>query len=115
MKLPSVQLVRVPERKIVDYLLSPTHWEGHSKAVFFTRLGFSRDEWKTLADALVRHAVENEVTQSEETPFGTRYVIEGIISTPSGRSISLRSVWFVEAEGTAPRFVTAYPAPGRRK
>jgi hypothetical protein len=44
----------------------------------------------------------------EATPFGTRYVIEGILSTPDGRALLIRTVWFIETGQQIPRFVTAY-------
>ncbi len=109
MKLPNHERAFVPEQKITEYLLSPTHPDGWSKERFFTRFGFTRSNWRVLADALVRHAAKNEVTQTEESPFGKRYVIEGIIEAPDQRTPLIRSVWFVEEQGDTPRFVTAYP------
>ena len=61
MKLPHVEQAIIPERKLTEYLLSPTHRTGRDKAAFFTRFGFNREQWETLADALRRHAVEHEV------------------------------------------------------
>ncbi|MEW5720674.1 MAG: DUF6883 domain-containing protein [Chloroflexota bacterium] len=51
---------------------------------------------RRLADALARHAAESEVAKSEQVRFGMRYVIDGIIHAPDGRTPSIRSVWFVE-------------------
>jgi len=62
-----------------------------------------------LANALRRHAAENEVAKIEQTTFGTRYVVDGPLSTPSGRSVNVRVVWFVEHAEMIPRLVTAYP------
>ena len=79
------------------------------------RFGFSVADWRQLADALVRHAAENEVAESEQVRFGTRYVIDGIICAPEGRTPTIRSVWFVEQGEQTPRFVTAYPLSRRNK
>jgi hypothetical protein len=49
----------------------------------------------------------------EATPFGTRYVIEGIISTPDGRVPLIRAVWFIETGEQIARFVAAYPLQRR--
>ena len=70
MKLPDIQLATVPERKVTHYLLNPTHPTGGSKASFFLRFGFSATEWRRLAEALLAHARENEVVESEQTPHG---------------------------------------------
>ncbi len=68
-----------------------------------------------FADALARHAAENEVAKSEQVRFGTRYVIDGIIHAPDGRTPNVRSVWFIEQGEPIPRFVTAYPLPRRNR
>jgi len=55
------------------------------------------------------HANEHEVAREENSPFGKRYVIEGIMRAADGRTPMLRSVWFIESGADKPRFVTAYP------
>ena len=109
MRLPNVADAQTPRPKIVDYLLSLTHRDGRGKALFFRAFGFAPEDWQTLATALRRHATENDVAKIEATPFGTRYVVEGRLHAPDGRTPSVRSVWFVEQAETIPRLVTAYP------
>lgn len=109
MKLPYVAQASVPKRKITDYLLSATPPEGRGKAAFFYRFGFTPESWTVLAEALMAHAAEHEVAHMEASPFGTRYVVEGTIATPSGRMPRIRAVWFVAGDDVPPRFVTAYP------
>jgi hypothetical protein len=67
------------------------------------------ENWHTLADSLANHAKTNEVAKVESTLFGMRYVIEGLLQTPVGRTPMVRSVWFIDSGETIPRFVTAYP------
>jgi len=55
------------------------------------------------------HAAESELAAVEDSPFGTRYVIEGRISTPDARNPAIRAVWFIEHGEEVPKFVTAYP------
>ena len=109
MTLPGIERAVIPRRKVVDYLLSPTHPEGRGKAAFFRHFGFRPEAWDVLAGALRRHAAEHEVAREEPSPFGTRYVVEGIMETPSGRTPRVRSVWFIDEEDGVPRLVTAYP------
>ena len=109
MKLPNHEGAIVPRAKIVEYLLSSTHREGRGKARFFTRFGFSVDSWETLAEALLHHAADHKVAEVEPSPFGTRYVVDGIMKTPDGRTPNVRSVWFIETGEDLPRFVTAHP------
>jgi hypothetical protein len=57
MKLPRAEEAVVPQNKIENYLLDPGHAIGGSKAGFFLRFGFSREQWSLLADALRQHAL----------------------------------------------------------
>lgn len=111
MILPNGANALVPREKITGYLLSETHRDGRHKAAFFRLFGFAVESWDVLAAALRRHAVENEVAGMEESPFGMRYIIEGPLRAPDGRSPNLRSVWFIGTGETIPRLATAYPLP----
>jgi hypothetical protein len=113
LKLPNYENAVISETKITGYLLSTKHRDGRSKADFFTRLGFSSESWQDLVKALLRHAAENEVAKIEDSPFGTRYVIEGVLLAPDPRGAVVRSVWFIETGEQIPRFVTAYPLQRR--
>lgn len=110
--IPNVERVIIGDRKLADYLLAMGHPFGRAQARVFLALGFRRDEIGRLRDALRRHAAGNPVVASEETEFGTKYVVEGPLTTPDGREVGIRSVWFVERGEEAPRFVTAYPWKG---
>ncbi|MBF0101254.1 MAG: hypothetical protein HQK77_10140 [Desulfobacterales bacterium] len=114
MKLPNYEKAFVPKEKITNYLLSLIHRDGCSKARFFMRFGFSAEQWETLTRALKFHAGYNEITKTEISYFGTRYIIEGAICSPDRRNPSIRSVWFVENGSDIPCFVTAYPVKGKK-
>ena len=111
MKLPNAHLATVPEQKVTLYLLNPTHPVGGSKAAFFLRFGFTVAEWHVLAEVLLRHARENEVAESEQTRYGTRYVVDGPLIAPNGRNLNVRSAWYINPGADVPRFVTAHPLP----
>jgi hypothetical protein len=113
-KLPHHKSALVPREKIADYLLSLTHPQDRHKAAFFSSFGFSTENWEILADSLKRQVADHPVTKVETTPFGTRYVVEGIMKMPDGRTPSIRSVWFVAEGDEIPRFATAYPTKGGR-
>jgi hypothetical protein len=113
MKLPNLQNLIIERSKIVDYLLSDTHEDGRHKAAFFRRFGFLPELWQELADALKRHALDHGLAADEPSPFGHRYLAEGIIHTPDGRTPLVRTIWFVRTNDPATRFVTAYPLKQR--
>ena len=112
MRLPHAALATVPRAKVVDYLLAADHPEGGPKARFFRAHGFDPGAWERLAEALLVHGRTHDA-RPEPSPFGTRYVVEGPLGTPGGRRPYIRTVWFVEREEPAPRFVTAYPVRTR--
>lgn len=109
MKLPNAECAVISFDKVVRYLLNPQHPGGTSKAVFFRTCGFRPIDWGQMAEALKQHAEKHDVVAKESTPFGTRFVIDGPLETPDGRSPLVRCIWFVETGDTAPRLVSAYP------
>jgi hypothetical protein len=111
MKLPNAHLATVPEQKMTRYLLNPAHPAGGSKASFFLRFGFTVAGWRRLAEALLRHARENEVRERESTKHGTRYVVDGPLTAPDGATLNVRSAWYIHPGADGPRFVTAHPLP----
>ena len=113
MKLPNSELSTVPEEKITRYLLNPAHPAGGSKAVFFLHFGFRVEDWRFLAEALLQHVRDNEVVESEETRHGTRYAVDGLLVSPDGAVLNVRSAWYIDPGSVVPRFVTAHPLPKR--
>jgi hypothetical protein len=111
-RLPNPQLAIIDRRKVADYLLARNHPAGRAKAAFFARFGFMAAEWSQLRDALLDHARSAPTVSAAETPFGTKYILEGAIAAPDGRNPRVRAVWFIAIGDTTPRFVTAYPVPG---
>lgn len=110
MKLPNLENAYVPEAKIVKYLLNLEHNQGgKDKAAFFMSFSFTIEAWEVLAQALLAHAAAYEVASTMTLPERIHYVIEGEIISPDGRNPWIRSIWVVETDSIAPRFVSAYP------
>jgi hypothetical protein len=113
MKLPNCHFAIVEQEKTVDYLLNPSHPDNGGKALFFAALGFSRSGW-ALADAFLNLARESEVAISIESSHGIKYIVDGVLITPSGKSPTVRTIWIVDKGGENPRLVTAYPREGQK-
>ena len=62
MTLPGAERAVVEPAKVRDYLLSPEHPVGRGKARFFTGLGFRRERWPELRDALLALGRTGEAT-----------------------------------------------------
>ena len=109
MKLPKAELALVEQQKVTKYLLNREHPDNGGKADFFIDLGFSAEAWETLAQALRLLAVNSPVTRSMESLHGKKYIVEGEIETPIGKTPMVRTVWIVDSGETIARLVTAYP------
>jgi hypothetical protein len=109
MKLPYYENVIISQMKITGVLLSRARPERRNRAKFFTNLGFSSDTWEVLAQALLRHAADHEVTKIEVLSSGIQYVIDGPIFAPNGQTPLVRAIWFIPIDESLPRFITAYP------
>jgi len=110
MKLPHGESAYVPQPKLTEYLLSETHPIGQSKARLLRAAGFNESNVSALEQALLAIARSEDVSETEETGYGVKYVIEGSLQTPGGDPLRMRTVWVIEPEENQPRFVTAYPA-----
>jgi hypothetical protein len=108
-RLPNGGSAIVSEAKIRDYLLSPTHPIGRFKATFFSALGYTIDNWERLQADLRELAESGEAFAGQESPYGQKYEVRGILAGPLGRQADLITVWIVLNGGTYPQFVTAYP------
>jgi hypothetical protein len=99
----------VEKHKILDYLLNTEKSRG--KAAFFMAKGFDASEWEVLAQALKSQAVAGTVSKVVESPYGTRYTVDGEIEIPDKRSPQprIRTVWIKEKSSSEWRLVTAYP------
>ncbi len=109
MKLPNSENAYIPQPKLMEYLLSPTHPEGGPKAVFFNQVGYPRENADELSSILLDIARTNEITTHIANEFGKKYIIEGILPHINGEGIHLRTVWVIDNGEVNPRFVTAYP------
>jgi len=109
MYFPNSDKASVPRPKLAAYLLSDIHPVGRSKARFFHAIGFTQENVQLLEKALLNLVKTNSVTNTVSSEFGTKYVVDGLIQTPVGRTARLRTVWLIEVGQDVPRFVTAYP------
>ena len=109
MKLPNARQARVQPEKITGYLLAENPESGRGKPNFFAAFGFSADNWQALADALMALGSAHEVEKVEETEFGVKYVVEGLLSAPDGRNPRVRTIWQIDWGSDRPRLISAYP------
>ena len=109
MRLPNAHRAVVDPSKVRDYLLSPSHPVGRFKATVLFALGYTSAGWEELRNDLLGVARTGNAAPRQPSSFGQNYEVDAILTAPSGRSAPFRTVWILEAESEAPRFITAFP------
>jgi hypothetical protein len=109
MKLPNAGNAVVDERKVREYLLSPSHPIGRFKARYFEGVGFPPEAWPGFIAVLLQLAAEGEAQMVEEFDYGQKYVVRGHISAPGRPPVAVESVWIIRTGDDTPRLVTVYP------
>ena len=109
MKLPNGEQAIIDERKVREYLLSPSHPVGRFGLKFFAGIGFGPDTWRPFIAALAELDEKGEARSAEEGEFGRKHSASGLLVGPRGRAVSVVSIWIVEPGSDRPRLVTVYP------
>ncbi len=109
MKLPGSKNAVVAGNKLRNYLFNDSHPVGQSKALFFQNAGFEVSDASKLEAELLHLAQTGNTSSVVSTPHGVKYVVDGVIHSPQGEIIQIRSIWIVETGQSYPRLGTAYP------
>ncbi len=107
MKLTDSYRIEIHGSKLTGYLLNPMHPNSWSKAKFFMDAGITSAD--VLQAILIELVNENSVASTFDSPFGTKYIVEGSILLTGGSTLHLRTVWIVLTGEDICKFVTAYP------
>lgn len=112
--LPDCAQAIVPLTKIEDYLLNCAHQQGKTKALFFSKFGYSYATSSQFANALRMLACKSIVVKVEEKPpFGIRITTEGRLRTPDMRDPRVRVGWFLNDMDAIPGLITVIPAKSK--
>lgn len=109
MKLPGAEQAVIGREKIRDYLLSASHPIGRFKAAFFRSLGYSTADWRRLEIDLGRLASAGDATRGQQSAYGTKYEVRGMLGIDPRREAEVVTVWIVLADEVVPRFLTRFP------
>ena len=109
MKLPNKEKAYISPSKLLDYLLSESHPIGKSKSKYLRSFGFNEQNIGLLKQELISIAKSEEVIEVISSLHGIKYIINGVIQTPAGETVKLRTIWITDKGQIRPRFVTAYP------
>ena len=109
MKLPNPGHAVIEPSKLVQYLLNTEHKRGGHKAWVLLDFGYHVDSWQQLQADIRRFHLLAEVEVVRQTLYGTRYEIRAPLQTPSGRTLTVRTVWQIDKGTDFPRLITLFP------
>jgi hypothetical protein len=107
--LPRAHEALVERRKLVDYVLCPTHNDGRHKArVFRALLGIEQQHWEYLREQLLDGLLEATQANIKTTPHGVLGEVLMPIEGLNGSRQIVTTVWEMHDESPRPRLVSAY-------
>jgi predicted transcriptional regulator len=109
MKLPNRERAMIAPDKLVEYLLNVEHERGGTKARLLAEFGYNQDNWRQLDMDIRRFHLDAEVDEMRRTLYGVRYEIRALLETPSGRTLTIRTIWQIDTGTDVPRLITLFP------
>lgn len=109
MLIPNAQQAVIAPEKLRDYLLNAQHRKGASKARILIRCGYASESWQILEADLRSQHLSAEVFRTTQNAYGERFEIRAPLRTPTGRELTVRSIWQIDRGTNVPRLITMYP------
>ena len=105
MKLP--QDSHIALEKLTRYLLIPQ--ARGDKSAYLALAGYTLGNITTLLADLRAQILTQDATAIEKTAYGQLYEIRAQLAGPSGRALSVRTIWMTEYLSGATKFITLIP------
>ena len=107
--LPNHKRAVIPDEKLVEYCLNPTHPVGKHKAIVFrTVLGFDQSNWQFLKEKVLEQLPYREAKVGKQDIYGTRYEVSLPISGPNGNIAVVIVTWIVKAGAECPSLTSMW-------
>ncbi len=105
MKLP--ENVIISQDKLLRYLLLPR--EENDKSLFLAAAGYTLSNWEVLERDLHQLTKIREISDTENSPYGIKYEVRGILQGPNGSTLHVVTIWITLGATAETRFVTLFP------
>lgn len=97
----------ISKEKLTKYLLQ---WRPVSdKSRFLGLAGYTLENWEMLLSDIQDQLLTLDCEWQDEDDYGVYYLIEGVLSGPNGKSISVKTIWIKEHFAKVTRFITLFP------
>lgn len=105
MRLPNDTLI-APE-KLAKYLL---RWRPEDdKSAYLAQAGYTLENSERLLADLQAQVMLNEIETTENTEYGPKYTVRGVLRGPNGRELHIVTIWLAEEATGCTRFITLFP------
>ena len=105
MRLPMNSLI-APD-KLAKYLL---RWRPEDdKSAFLAQAGYSLENPAILLAALQNQVMINEIEVTENTEYGPKHTVRGVLVGPNGRELRVVTIWLTEDATDRTKFITLFP------
>lgn len=105
MRLPGDTLV-APE-KLTEYLLR--RQPENDKSAFLAQAGYTLENAARLMADIREQLMPLEAALIENTEYGPKFSLTGVLTGPNGRALRVVSVWMTEEATGTTKFITLYP------
>jgi hypothetical protein len=105
MRLPTDALVA--QKKLTEYLL---RWRPENdKSVFLAQAGYTLENAGRLLADIREQLMPLEAELAENTDYGTKFALAGVLTGPNGRALRVVTIWMTEEATGQTKFITLYP------
>ncbi len=105
MKLPEDTIIA--KSKLNKYLLQ---WRFEDdKSLFLSNAGYTIQNAEELLDDIRKQILPLDAEKFEETEYGSKFRIRGLLKGPNGNTLRIVTIWIMEENTQQTKFVTLFP------
>jgi len=105
MRLPDDTLIAT--EKLTGYLLK---WRpADDKSTFLAEAGYTLENAEKLMTDIREQLLTLEAEMIEQTDYGPKYRIRGLITGPNGRALRVVTIWMSEEATRMTKLITLFP------
>ncbi|MCK9426228.1 MAG: hypothetical protein M0Q21_09335 [Ignavibacteriaceae bacterium] len=105
--------VEISDGKIKNYLLLKK--DVGDKSFFLLQAGYSLENFEKLISDLREQILSFDAVFIEESVYGDKYKIPGVLIGPNGKSLLINTIWMKENITYKWKFITLFPSKEKTK
>ena len=108
-RLPNAEKAAIDSEKLHDYIPSFATSSGTLQSSFLPKAGVFHRKLESLRITSERADPFPRCSRIDESRYGQKFIVEGIMVSPTGKKVQIITVWVILKGESIPRFITAYP------